>query len=193
MQLRRSFTADGRAWVQEAWQAAEGVFTRLSRLSPLTTPLGTRLAERYAAAEGLEAEEVGQAFVTVMMAGYASRTVLAGPTDQPVLDRALLSVDTPGDAGQIALDTAAVGDLIGAVESVAAADFHSVMVLPPDVWAGYVALATLALQRDLASSTLTWRELSRDRIEAMLRYGYVLRCLDEAFHGEPTLDRPLPT
>jgi hypothetical protein len=187
MQLRRSFTADGRAWVQESWQAAEGVFTRLSRLSPLTTPLGTMLAERYAAAEGLEAEEVGQAFVTVMMVGYASRTVLAGPTDQPSLDPALLSIDTPGDAEQIAKDTAAVGDLSDAVESVASADFHSVMVLPPDVWAGYVALATLALQRDLASSTLTWRELSRDRIEAMLRYGYVLRCLDEAFHGEPEL------
>jgi len=144
-------------------------------------------AESYAATELLEAEEIQQAFFVVMMAGYASRTVLASPTQQPSLDPTSLALDASFDVEQIAKDTGAVAELTDRVGSMAFDDFHSVMTLPPDIWAGYVALVTMRLQRNLASNTLTWRELSKGRIEQMLRYGYVLRCLDEAFDGEPQL------
>ena len=53
------------------------------------------------------------------------------------------------------------------------------MTLPQEVWSSYVATAANKLQRQLQKE-ITWRELGRDRIERMLRYGYVLRCLDEA-------------
>src|SRR5438270_298065 len=65
--------------------------------------------------------------------------------------------------------------------------FDSVMTLPPEMWSGYMAVATNKLQRQLTSKTLTWRDLGRDRLETMLRFGYVLRCLDEALDAEPVL------
>ena len=34
---------------------------------------------------------------------------------------------------------------------------------------------------------LSWQVLTRSRIERMLRYGYVMRCLDEALGAEPEL------
>ena len=36
-----------------------------------------------------------------------------------------------------------------------------------------------------ASRTLPWYRLGRERIETLLRYGYVLRCIDEALDAEP--------
>ena len=41
------------------------------------------------------------------------------------------------------------------------------------------------LRAPLGTKTLTWRDLGPARIEEMLRYGYVLRCLDEALDAEP--------
>lgn len=169
------------------WQSAEGVFSQLAVLSPLTTVLGRRSAESYAAAEHLEGDEIQRAFFDVIMAGYASRTVLANAMDQPSLEQASLPLEAPFDVARIAKDSAAVGELIGLVESTALADFEAVMTLPPEVWAGYVAMATMRLQHDLASGTLTWRDLDRARIEQLLRYGYVLRCLDEALDQAPEL------
>jgi hypothetical protein len=186
-ELHRSLTADGATWVKEVWQAAESVCARLSLLSPLTNALGMSFADSYAAAELLEGEEIQQAFFAVMMAGYASRTVLVSPTQQPPFDPASFTLDASLDVEQIANDTAVVGELTERVRSIAFDDFDSVMTLPPGIWAGYVALATMRLQRNLASSTLPGRELSKERIERMLRYGYVLRCLDEALDGEPQL------
>ena len=62
------------------------------------------------------------------------------------------------------------------------------MSLPPEVWSAFVATATQKLQRRFSSDNnkqLTWRELSRQRVERMLKYGYVLRCLDETLDAEP--------
>jgi hypothetical protein len=186
-ELHRSLTADGAAWVKEVWQAVESVFARLSLLSPLTNALGLSFAGRYADRERLDGDETRQALFAVMMAGYASRMVLVSPTQQPPFDSASLALDASLDVEQIANDTAVVGELTDRVSSTASDAFDSVMTLPRDIWAGYVALATMRLQRDLASSTLPGRELSKERIERMLRYGYVLRCLDEALDGEPQL------
>jgi hypothetical protein len=43
-------------------------------------------------------------------------------------------------------------------------------------------------QRWLTSHKLPWYMLERDRVERLLRLGYVLRCLDEARHAEPALE-----
>jgi hypothetical protein len=44
----------------------------------------------------------------------------------------------------------------------------------------------MKLQGQLASGKkLSWQVLTRTRIEQMLRYGYVMRCLDEALGAEP--------
>jgi hypothetical protein len=169
------------------WQAAEGILARLTELSPLTTVLGNGSADSYAAAEHLEGDEIRHAFFDVIMAGYASRIVLAKAMEQPDLDLSSLPLDAPVDVARIARDTAAVGELIRSVRTIAMADFDSVMTLPPEVWGGYVAMATMRVQHDLASSTLTWRDLSRERIDQLLRYGYVLRSLDEMLDEEPEL------
>jgi hypothetical protein len=70
------------------------------------------------------------------------------------------------------------------VQGIAVEGFDRVMTLPAEVWGGFVAVAAMRLQRRLTAGPLTWRELTRPRIEAMLRYGYVLACLDEALDPE---------
>jgi hypothetical protein len=71
---------------------------------------------------------------------------------------------------------------------VATERFESVMALPPEVWTSYVATAAMKLQGQLASGKeLSWQVLTRSRIELMLRYGYVMRCVDEILGAEPEL------
>jgi hypothetical protein len=113
--------------------------------------------------------------------------VLVGPTEQPSLKPAAFELGARADVARIAADPAAVNNLLDPVRRIASERFESVMTLPPEVWTGYVATATMKLQRQLTSRALTWRELGREQIETMLRYGYVLRCLDEALHAEPAL------
>jgi hypothetical protein len=184
-ELHRSFSRAGRAWIKDVWQASERVATQLAALSPLTTLLGRSLAKRYATAEQVEGDEIHQAFFVVIIAGYATRTVLASATDQPFLDPSSLPLGAPVDAERIVNDTAATSALIDSVAAVALDDFNSVMTLPPEIWSGYLALATMRLQGEIESSTVTWRDLDKERIERLLRYGYVLRCLDEALDEEP--------
>ena len=175
MQLKHTLSSDGRAWVSEVWAAADSLCSK-----PLTSPtlieLGPRLCDRYAAAEKVEGQEVREAFFSVITAGYASRAVLARPTEQPDLD--ISSLPLPSDRQY---DEAAMAE----VESVASDDFASVMTLPREMWAAYVSLAAMHLQERLVSSTLTWNRLSAERIEAMLRQGYLLRCLDESLERRP--------
>jgi hypothetical protein len=185
VELHRSFSRAGRAWVKDMWQASEQAVTQLAALSPLTTVLGRSLAERYAISQQVEGDEIPQAFFVVIMAGYASRTVLASATDQPTLDPSSLPIDAPVNLERIENDASVMGGLIDSAGAVALDDFESVMTLPPEIWSGYVALATMRLQSSLASSTVTWHDLDKDRIGRLLRYGYVLRCLDEALGEEP--------
>lgn len=178
-ELVHSLSRRARKWVKEVWEAADDVIEQLP-FTPLTAALGRRLAATDAAADNLEANEVQEAWFAVMKAGYASRAVLAEPTEQPTLRRSAL-----GSRGK-KLDsqqTASVDALLDPVRNIAVDDFPSVMNLPPAVWTGYVATAATKLQRELTTGPVTWRELDRDRIERMMRYGYVLRCLDEALDG----------
>lgn len=170
-ELRQSLSGPGRKWIKEVWIAAEEFTLRLSRLSPVTSPLGTRVLEEHMADHGLSGDDVHRALFLALVAGYSTRAVLAEPTEQPSLDAASVDRD----------------DLDTFTRTLANEEFESVMTLPPDVWSGYLAIATMKVQGKHASSTLPWYQLGRGRIEAMLRCGYVLRCIDEALDAEPVL------
>jgi hypothetical protein len=182
-ELAHTLSRHGRKWVQEVWDATQEVLAQPPVFSPLTAAVGKRLAETEAAAERLEAPEIQDAWLEVMKAGYASRTVLAAPTEQPSLNLASLGTRTARNLDHSATDPAVVDGLQEQVRRIAVNDFESVMALPSEVWTGFVAKAANKLQGDLTSPPVTWRQLDRDRIERMMRLGYVLRCLDEAVDG----------
>jgi hypothetical protein len=183
-ELRQSLSAAGRKWIKDVWQAAAATSGELNRLSPVTTPLGNRLVETYGEAHRLPGTEIQRALRITTVAGYASRMVLVEPTDQPTLEPSAFELNGRPDLERLAADPT---PLIDPTRTVATERFGSAMTLPPEVWNGYVVTATMKLQAQLGTRTLTWRELGRDRIEQMLRYGYVLRCLDEALGAEPEL------
>jgi hypothetical protein len=183
MQLRHTLSSDGRAWVNEVWETVDALCSK-PLVSPTLIKLGARLSESYAAREELEGEEIRKALFAVITPGYASRAVLARSTEQPLLDSSSL---LPSATSNLERDKAATAELIGALETLAGEDFESVMTLPRELWAAYVSLAAMHLQERLVSSTLTWHELTAERIEAMLRHGYVLRCLDERLEREPAV------
>jgi hypothetical protein len=166
-ELRQSLSGPGRKWLKEVWDAAEQYSLQLARLSPATSPLGTKLTDEYMVEHNIAGEELHRALFLTLVAGYSARAVLAEPTEQPRLKAAVRQANR--------------------VAAIANDEFESVMALPHEVWRGYVATATMKLQRRLTSPTLPWHWLPRERIETLLRYGYVLRCVDEALDSEPVL------
>jgi hypothetical protein len=184
-ELKQTLSRHGRKWVREVWQAAARVSGDMNRLSPVTTPLGNRLVETYAASERLAGGEIQRALRIATVAGYATRVVVAEPTEQPSLRPSAFGLGSHPDVDRLAAD---VTRLIDPVRAIATERFESVMKLPTEVWTSYVATAAMKLQGQLASGkTLSWQVLTRSRIELMLRYGYVMRCLDEAVGAEPEL------
>ncbi len=186
-ELRQSLSGGGRKWVKQVWQAATRKAGEMDRLSPVTTPLGNQLVESYSAEHGLAGDEVQRALRIAVVAGYASRVVLVEPTDQPSLEPSAFQLRDGDDATALGNDGSAINRLMDPVRSIALDRFDSVMTLPSDVWTGYVKTAAMKLQGQLGTKTLTWKDLLTSRIEQMLRYGYVLRCLDEALDAEPEL------
>jgi hypothetical protein len=168
-ELRQSLSGPARKWVNQVWEAAERFSDQLEQLSPVTSPAGTTLIDEYMAEHKLEGEELRRALILTLGAGYSTRVVLVEPTEQPGLDPRSLEVDELGDR----------------VRVIATDKFDSVMTLPSEVWKGYVATATMKQQQRLASKTLPWYGLGRERVELMLRWGYVLRCVDEALDYGP--------
>ncbi|HTP21171.1 MAG TPA: hypothetical protein VMJ65_16330 [Solirubrobacteraceae bacterium] len=193
-ELAKTMSRRGRKWIREVWAASARTAAALERLSPVTTPLGRRLVESYAAREQADSAEMYRALSVALAYGYAVRTVIVEPTDQPRLKPSAFQLSAQTDVDRLANDEAMPKRLLDPVRSIASSDqFDSVMTLPPTVWNGFVATATMRLQRQFTNSNkakLTWRELSRERIEKMLRYGYALRCLDEAIDAEPELRVP---
>jgi hypothetical protein len=179
MELHR-LSADGRKWVKELWETAEESSQQPSLLSPLANAIETAMAESYAASEALEGPNVHDALGVVMRIGYATRAAVAVPTEQPALSADALGLDRASELQPAADLRQAVQQLLDPVRTIAVEEFESVMALPELVWAAYGSTATRELQRSLGSSLASWRDLSRERIELLLRYGYVLRCLDEA-------------
>ena len=184
-ELHKTLARDGRKWIKELWQAATAASGQIDALSPVTTPLGDRLVEAYGNREQAAGAEVQRALRIALVAGYASRVVLADPTGQPTLRPSSFDLRAQPDATRIGSDPDAIKRLLDPVRSIASEQFDSVMTLPREVWTSYVATATQKLQKQFVTKTLPWQELQRDRIEKMLRYGYVLRCLDEAIDAEP--------
>jgi hypothetical protein len=182
-ELKQTLSRGGRKWVKEVWQAAARASGEMNRLSPVTTPLGNRLVESYAAAEQLSGGEIQRALRIATVAGYATRMVVAEPTEQPSLPPSAFQLGAHPDPERLADDTTRLMD---PVRTIASERFESVMTLPSEVWTSYVATAAMKLQAQLAAGKeLSWQVLSRSRIELMLRYGYVLRCLDEVLGAEP--------
>ncbi|MBV9603722.1 MAG: hypothetical protein JO027_01375 [Solirubrobacterales bacterium] len=182
-ELKQTLSRPGRKWVKEVWQAAARASGDLNRLSEVTTPLGNRLVESYAAAQHIAGGEIQRALRIATVAGYATRIVVAEPTEQPGLRPSAFQIGARPDVKRLAGDPTGLMD---PVRAIASERFESVMTLPAEVWTSYVATAAMKLQGQLAAGkTLTWKELTRSRIELMLRYGYVLRCLDEALGIEP--------
>ena len=185
MQLKHTLSSDGRAWVNEVWEAVDGLCSK-PLVSPTLIELGPRLSDRRAAAERLDGAEIRQAFFAAITAGYATRAVLARSTEQPELDSSSLPISSASD---LKGNQALIDEVVDRVESVAGDDFESVMTLPGGLWSAYLALAAMHLQERLATGTLTWREFAAERIEAMLRQGYVLRCVDESLDRTAALGR----
>lgn len=184
-ELKQTLSRGGRKWVKEVWQAAARTSSDFDGLSPVTTPLGNRLVESYAKSERLEGGEIQSALRIAAVAGYSTRVVIADPTDQPSLRPSAVGLGAHPDIGRLAADP---DRLLEPVRTIATQRFESVMTLPPEVWTSYVATAAMKLQGQLASGKeLSWQVLSRTRIERMLRYGYVMRCVDEAVDAEPEL------
>lgn len=187
-ELKQTLSRGGRKWVKEVWQAATRTSGDLNRLSPVTTPLGNRLVESYAAAEDLAGGEIQRALRIATVAGYATRVAVAGPTEQPSVRPSAFGLGGHADMDRLANDP---DRLLDPVRAIASERFESVMTLPPEVWKSYVAWAAMKLQGQLTSGKeLSWQVLQRSRIELMLRYGYVLRCLDEALDMEPEVRQP---
>jgi hypothetical protein len=184
-ELRKHLARDARKWVSEVWKATSETAARLDNLSPVTAPLGVRLVDSYAARQQTS-EEVQRGFRIALVAGYASRVVLANPTEQPTVRPAAFGLSARPDAERFGGDPAAIKRLADPVRKLATEEFETVMTLPQEVWSAYVATAAHKLQRQLQNN-VTWRDLGRDEIERMLRYGYVLRCLDEAIDAEPVI------
>jgi hypothetical protein len=184
-ELKQTLSRHGRKWVREVWQAAARASGEMNRLSPVTTPLGNRLVESYAASERLAGGEILRALRVATVAGYATRVVVAEPTEQPSLRPSAFGLGAHPDVHRLAADP---DRLLDPVRAIATERFESVMKLPAEVWTSYMAIAAMKLQGQLASGKeLSWQVLSRSRIEQMLRYGYVMRCLDEAVGAEPEL------
>ena len=193
-ELAKTMSRRGRKWVKEVWTASTRTAAELERLSPVTTPLGRRLVESYTAREQVDSAEMFRALSVALAYGYAIRTVIVDPTDQPHLKPSAFQLSGQTDVQRLANDEAMPKRLLDPVRSIASPEeFDSVMTLPPTVWNGLMATGTMRLQRQFTNSKtakLTWQQLSRERIEKTLRYGYVLRCLDEAIDAEPELRDP---
>jgi hypothetical protein len=184
-ELKQTLSRPGRKWVREVWQASARASGDMNRLSPVTTPLGNRLVESYTVSERLAGGEIQRALRIATVAGYATRVVIAEPTEQPSLPPSAVGLGAHPDLDRLAANP---DRLLDPVRAIATDRFESVMTLPAEVWTSYVATAAMKLQGQLASGKeLSWQVLTRSRIERMLRYGYVMRCLDEALGAEPEL------
>ena len=188
-ELQQSLDEGDRELVMEAWSATERVFTRLRSLSPLTTLLGRAFAAGYADGKRLKGEEAGLTFFMVMFAGYATRTLFLDSIGQPLLDPHAPPLDRlvgrEFDYQDPDGNVEAVELLRDPVFHLALSDFGSVMNLSPDLWAGYISLATMQLQANFKSRAVPSRYLDSETVDGMVRYGYVLRCVDEALGAEP--------
>src|ERR1700760_2777671 len=123
-ELKQTLSRGGRKWVKEVWEAAARASGELNGLSPVTTPLGNRLVESYAASRRLEGGEIQRALRVATVAGYASRVGRAHPTDHPSLRPSAFQLSAHPDIERLAAD---VTRLLDPVRTIADDRFDSVM------------------------------------------------------------------
>lgn len=167
----------------EVWETAAAVANKEPSLSPLAGAVAHGLAAGGATDRGTD--EARRARFAVIRIGHATRSVLSGPTDQPAPDERLFALPVEPTIGLDATDADLVGHLVETLERLSRTAFDSAMSLPMDVWAAYVVLATRELQKTLGGPGLEWRQLSRERVDELLRCGYLLHCLEETLVRQP--------
>ena len=102
----------GRKWVSEVWDATASTAGELEALSPITTVVGNRLVENYAVTQNLQGGDIQRALRTAVVAGYAARSVLLKPTEQPKLRPGAFGLGTRANAETSAGDSGALDNLL---------------------------------------------------------------------------------
>src|SRR5579884_1064948 len=103
-ELKQTLSRQGRKWVREVWDAAARISAEIERLSPVTAPLNHRLVESYAEEENLDGGEVQRALRIAALVGYATRAVVAQPTEQPSLRPSDFELGKHPDVERLAAD-----------------------------------------------------------------------------------------
>jgi hypothetical protein len=187
---------DARDSLMDWWYLAEDTFTtERGTPSPLTEFLARSMA--LSMAEAKVANVPAASLLAGIRAGYAVRmkVFFFGAPDQmdvtslpgahlvemadrlPDPDTGLIGISEP-DLGPLDATTQAVNALTNE-------RFEEIVSVGPDRWNALVSLATYQLQKN----TPRGRKLHRDAVEMALRYGFVLRALDEALGIETAADK----
>ena len=206
-QLHANVDEYGREAVMDWWTEAERRFTTDEDSSPLAGYL------MFAMALALDADSVAKvplaAYLIGMRAGYSLRACI----DTVVLP---LDVVVPESLDVSLFDTARILAVAGGpvyteseilsvnevdrevlqpvfeyLTAVADSRFEDVASVDVPFWNACVALATYQLQKNAQETDLvrSGRRLNEITVESVLRFGFVVRCLDEALGIETELDR----
>jgi hypothetical protein len=193
-QLHTLLDSEGRELVMDWWSEAEERFTTHSGDPSWLTDF---LANAYVFSELGEEPTGPEAYLMAIRAGYSLRTLLPGyaapaPMDVSMIDAAALSTvaSRPRENGIPALEPDDADVLVAlsylVIETVQER-FGEVASVGPDFWDAVVSLATYKLQSNIQSLGLGKASaFDADTVDAFLRYGFVLRCLDEALGIEPS-------
>jgi hypothetical protein len=186
-----------RELVGDWWQrAAERIDAGPRETTWLSATLMVEMTLGYAANARSRVPPLAYAFAT--RSGYALRMFVdtiatPQPLDVSGIDRdsittlASFPVDEEIGTADIPDDVAdrLVPPIVTLVSDTAneAARFTEVVSVAPSIWNAVVEVATDGLQSELTASGVLRRprDLSRDVVESFLRFGFVLRCADEAF------------
>jgi hypothetical protein len=197
-QLRSALGYEDRERVMDWWSLAEDLFTT-SRGEP--SALASYLAT--ISALGLDAASVAKVppavFLIAMRTGYALRMCLdifayPEPLDIATIDKdrvvAIARGSVNSETGLLDVsDTESdlLQPVIELVSEVAFDRFGEVGSVAPDFWSACMSLACYQLQKNIQQQGLGFRgkRLDPEISESSHRFGFVLRCLDEALEIEP--------
>lgn len=186
-----------RELVGEWWhRAAERIDTGPRETTWLSATLMVQMTLGYAENAGTRVPPLAYAFAT--RSGYALRMFLDRLAPARSLDVSAIDPGSIDTLGTFPVDdeigTADIPDdvadrlllpLVMLVSDTANRPdrFTEVVSVKPPIWNAVVEVATHRLQSELAAGGVIRRprDLSRDAVESFLRFGFVLRCADEAF------------
>jgi hypothetical protein len=192
------------------WKLAEERFkTVRGDPSWLTGYLAMVHAIGFAASSGSAAPP--PAMVITTRVGYALRAfvdrfAIRQPLDVSTIDRSavarLASRRRDPEAGMLSNDALSDADVellspIGTLVARTSSEgerFRAVVSVEPPFWNACVSIVTYQIQKNVQQMGLVrrGRQLDDDMTEGLLRYGFVLRCLDEALGIETPADVEAP-